>query len=399
MNKFVFVVCGGKEHIDELNLSLKFLRHYSKNEIIVVTDLERNETPIGHKNILDIKTPSELSNHQASIYLKTGLNKFLPKGYTYCYLDGDIIGINSQVDEIFSFFKTPIVFARDHCVIREFSPHALNCECVEANSKEEDIFNGKLSELFGKINLTDRNIKKQSEELLAIFTKYRNKPLKYLLQNLSYIFKRYIIPAKSIKMGNYTFLRRTRCWYNSDKEIILFDYPYYEKKLWGTSGIKFNKEGNFWEDKNGRKFEFKAPECEHLSKYLNKTYKLAIPDNWKHWNGGVFIFSDDSAEFLNYWHDITIKEFDNNYTKTRDQATLAVSVWKFGLENHNYIPEEYNWITEYANNKIAWNKDKGYTRDGFNTVFHPTLLHIYHEWGNENWSIWQSVIELIKKLK
>jgi hypothetical protein len=46
MNKFVFVVCGGSEHIEELNFSLKFLRKYSKNEIIVLSDLKRNEIKI-----------------------------------------------------------------------------------------------------------------------------------------------------------------------------------------------------------------------------------------------------------------------------------------------------------------------------------------------------------------
>jgi hypothetical protein len=398
MNKFVFVVCGGKEHIDELNLSLKFLGHYSNNEIIVVTDLPRNEIEIGHDNIIDVKTPENFSNHQASIYLKTGLNKFLPKGNNYCYLDGDIVAISKDVDNVFENYSSPITFAKDHCVINEFSPHALNCGCVEENLKEEDIFNEKLSILFGKINLTDSKIKKQSEDLLAIFTKYRKNPIKFLFQNVRYLSLRYVLPVKKVHFHNYNFIRKTKCWYNPEGQIILFDYPFYEKRLWGKSGIRFNRQGNYWETKEGKKFEFKAPLCSHLSEYLKKEYGHKIPDNWKHWNGGVFLFSDDSADFLNYWHKITIKEFENPYTKTRDQATLAASVWKFGLENHDNIPEQYNWITEYANNNIAWSQQKGYTKDGFMTRFKPKLLHIYHEWGNENWSIWQSVKELLNKI-
>lgn len=397
MNKFVFVVCGGREHIEELNFSLKFLRHFSNNEIIVLTDSKRNEIDIEHDNILQVETPAEFNNHQASIYIKTGINKFLPSGHNYCYLDGDIVAINENVDKVFEFYKSPISFAKDHCVMREFSPHAMNCNCVEENAKEEDIFNDKLGQLFGRINLTDSRIKKQSEELLAIFNTYRAKPLKYFFQNITYLLKRYVLPLNYFNLQKYRFVKRNKCWYNSLKEIILFDYPYYEKRLWGTSGIRFNKEGNFWEDKEGKKYEFKAPECNHLTEYIKKEYGIIIPDNWNHWNGGVFLFDDTSADFLNYWHEQTIKEFSNPYTKTRDQGTLALTVWKFGLQNQPTIPQEFNWITEYANNDIAWKKDFGYTRDGFKTHFSPNLLHIYHEWGKSGWSIWDSVVILGKE--
>lgn len=394
MNKFVFVVCGGKEHIEELNFSLKFLRHYSKNEIIVITDSKRNEIKIDHSNILDVETPAVYNNHEASIYLKTGINKHLEKGCNYCYLDGDIVAINSDVDKIFDYFMPPVSFAADHCRINEFSPHAMNCNCVEENLKEEYIFNEKLSGLFGKINLTDSHIKKQTEELLSVFYNYRKSPIKYFSGNIKYICQRYILPVRSFTFHTYRFNKNNKCWYNSDNEIVLFDYPYYEKKLWGTTGIRFNKDGNFWETKEGKKFEFKAPVCNHLTEYIRKEYGVKIPENWQHWNGGVFLFNDASWEFLNYWHEQTIKEFSNPYTKTRDQGTLALTVWKFGLQNHPTIPQEFNWITEFANNDIAWDKDKGYTRDGFKTTFSPALLHIYHEWGNEGWSIWNSVLEL-----
>jgi len=398
MNKFVFVVCGGKEHIEELNFSLKFLRHFSKNEIIVLTDSKRNEIDIEHNNIVQVKTPIEFDNHQASIYIKTGMNKHLPSGHLYCYLDGDIVAINDNVDNIFQFYKTPISFAKDHCVINEFSPHAMNCQCVEENLKEEDNFNAKLSALFGKINLTDSHIKKQTEELLSIFVKYRRNPIKHLFKNTKYLLQRYVLPIESFIFNNYKFQKKNKCWYNNNNEIILFDYPYYEKKLWGTAGIRFNKEENTWENKEGKKYEFKAPVCDHLTEYLKKEYKVNIPKDWQHWNGGVFLFDDSSADFLDYWHEQTIKEFLNPYTKTRDQGTLALTVWKFGLQNHPNIPKEFNWITEYANNEIIWDRIKGYTYDGFKTLFRPNLLHIYHEWGNNDWSIWNSVKELERQI-
>ena len=67
----------------------------SKNKIVVITDSGRNEIKIDHNNIIDIETPREFNNHQASIYLKTSINKFLEKGNNYCYLDGDIVRITS----------------------------------------------------------------------------------------------------------------------------------------------------------------------------------------------------------------------------------------------------------------------------------------------------------------
>ena len=70
---FVFVVCGKREHIDTLHLSLQYLKKYSKHEIKIITDSSRNEIEILHDQVIDIKTPTQYSHHQASIYLKTGI--------------------------------------------------------------------------------------------------------------------------------------------------------------------------------------------------------------------------------------------------------------------------------------------------------------------------------------
>ena len=105
-NKFIFVVCGAQEHIDTLHYSLEYLKKFSKSEIWVLTDSSRNETSIVHDNIIDIQTPQEFDHHQASIFLKTGIHHYFPKGNRYCYLDTDIIALSGQVDSIFNDYVT-----------------------------------------------------------------------------------------------------------------------------------------------------------------------------------------------------------------------------------------------------------------------------------------------------
>ena len=139
MNKFVFAVCGAKNYISQLAFSIERLKRFSRNEIIVVTDSRRNEIPISHENIIDIATPSEYNDHEASIFLKTSLHKILPYGHTYCYLDSDVVCLSEKVDEIFLHYSAPITFANDNAPFEYFSPHAMNCQCLENHAYHGEI--------------------------------------------------------------------------------------------------------------------------------------------------------------------------------------------------------------------------------------------------------------------
>ena len=134
-NIFVFVACGDDVHIKTLNYSLAHLKHFSNYEIIVISDFSRNTLRINHDNVLDVETPKKFNNHQASIYLKVGLHKFLDLNNNYCYLDSDVVAVSSKVNEVFKHFKAPIVFASDHCSIAQFSPNAINCNCLEKRNQ------------------------------------------------------------------------------------------------------------------------------------------------------------------------------------------------------------------------------------------------------------------------
>src|ERR1051325_4586776 len=130
-NVFVFVVCGNSEHLDTLHYSMQALKRYSRNIIMVVSDSSRNEYPIAYENQVDITTPGNLDHHQASIYLKTALHWHLPAGNNYCYLDTDVVAVDDKVDLVFNHFAAPITFAKDHCVLDQFSPSAMKCDCAK----------------------------------------------------------------------------------------------------------------------------------------------------------------------------------------------------------------------------------------------------------------------------
>ena len=404
MYSFVFVVCGSRIHVETLNFSLKFLRHFSHYPIIVITDSKRNEIPIVHDNIISVDTPEDMNHHEASIYLKTGLHKWVDlDNHTYCYLDSDIVTVDSKCNDIFQNKPNPIIFASDHCAFEEFSPHAINCGCLErivAKNEKFPEIRKKISENF-PLELTDdgtdMNFDKQKlDELFsAIKSKFWSNPF----SALRYFLLRYFIPVSEFKLGNYLFKRSNKCWYNNIGEIIDFDFDFYEKKLRQKIGVRFDKNLPGWIYADGENITPEIPRCNHLSSYLFERYNVQIPRNWRHWNGGVFLFDKESTEFMEYWHKTSVDEFKEKYSKTRDQGTLAATVWKFGLENNSVLPQKFNWITEYADKNISWDPEFGYTKDNYKSVFQPYLLHVYHKWGDKDWDIWQSVEKLYSEIQ
>lgn len=139
---FVFVVCGHKEHLVTLNYSLAFLRYFSAKEIIVVTDLSRNEIAISHHHVIDVPTEAAFNHHQAAIFLKTNLHKILPlNNRLYCYLDTDVIAVSKEVDHIFSQYNPPISFSTDHCKMMYFSPAAVyDLRYDEITAKQQKLY-------------------------------------------------------------------------------------------------------------------------------------------------------------------------------------------------------------------------------------------------------------------
>lgn len=387
MNKaFVFVVCGGKEHLETLHFSLNYLRKRTKQEIIVLTDSSRNEIPILHDSVIDVRCPEHYDHHQASIYLKTGIHLFLPKGKRYCYLDTDVIAIGNRTDEIFEKYQEPITFAQDHCEMNEFSASAVNCGCLEKWQDNWDRYNEAYEALNKNKQIPNYNLPKQ-KELRKVFHQLDND----VLSNLVFLLKYFLSPRKFRLNKDFYFDKKTRIWMHVTQGEVLHETPNVE--IAERAGLIYNRFTKKWFDADRRPLW--QPRCEHLNEYIqDKFHVKSTRPNWNHWNGGVFLFDDQSHEFLTKWHHWTISCFEDKRFRTRDQGTLIATVWSMQLQNHVTLSKKWNLLADYYSNKLvfhreydsfSWNQNEERTR--------PEFLHIYHHWGDADWDVWQWVIE------
>ena len=381
---FVFVVCGAAEHIETLHLSLAYLKKYSQKEIWVLTDSNRNELPIAHQHIIDVQTPVSYNHHQASIYLKTGIYQFLPKGNTYCYLDTDVVAVSSTCDDIFNEFIPPIRFAPDHCKVRKFSSHAVNCGCLAGRKADRDKFEKYMNDV-NAVTITEPRLVEKSKELQFEFDKL--KPLS--LSKITTAIRFFLSPKVFRLNRDFYFDKQNKTWHINTGEVIMYDVDM--EKMQQETGLVYNKWTKKWFNQQGEDIWY--DECNHLVEYIKETFQIEVKEkNWQHWNGGVFLFNDSSHEFLQAWHHKTMHIFTLPNWKTRDQGTLIATVWEFGLNHHPVLSKKFNFIADYYNNGLQVNLQKELiTDDGFKTVYQPSFVHVYHHWEDNTWPIWQWV--------
>lgn len=384
MNKhiFVFVVCGAREHIDTMHLSLQYLEKYSENDIYVLTDSSRNEIGIEHKHVIDVKTPAAFNHHQASIYLKTGIHRFLPQGNMYCYLDTDVIALSSECDSIFDEFVSPVRFAPDHCKVRKFSAYAVNCACLKSREKDRANFQRFVDEVNAS-TIIDPELSARGTELQFEFDQLKTSRFKRYKTALRY-FTSY--PVFRLNK-TFHFNKKTRTWHLSSGEIVMYEMDI--KKMQKATGLRYNKWNQKWYNKEGE--DIWQDECNHLTAEISKEFGIHVSEeNWQHWNGGVFLFNDSSHPFLDAWHTKTMHIFNQPSWKTRDQGTLIATAWEFGLQRHPVLSKKWNFIADYYNKGLALNAAADtVTDDGFATSYQPAFIHVYHNWGKKDWPLWQ----------
>lgn len=393
MNKFVFVVCGSQEHIDTLHFSLQYLRHFSKYEIIVVTDSSRNEIPVRHSNIVDVKTPEEFSNHQASIYLKVGLNKFLPPKNKYCYLDTDVIALSEDCDAIFNYQQGPVTFAADHCRMPKFSPSAVKCDCWEQNRKDIEALEALMEKFDPSRKQQDPLMEKKKQQLVHKFEIIKQNKLNYLFVSL-----RFLTTIKRFRLDEDTFYDRwKKVWHDREGRVIIMPAESMVKDIEKNSVWRWHPLRRRWLGPDGR--DVFNLECHHLPQYIRDRFGIVVSDkNFQHWNGGVFLFDDSSNDFLNAWFDKTMKIFTYPDWNTRDQGTLIATVWEMGLEKNPLLPQKFNFIADYNNPRLILDSEGNFTDNAFKTKVKPALVHIYHNFGKKGWDIWDYVESIGQKL-
>ena len=87
--------------------------------------------------------------------------------------------------------------------------------------------------------------------------------------------------------------------------------------------------------------------CRHLREEIRARFGIDIPDGKAHhWNGGLYLFDRASTDFAQSWHGNTLLTFGDAYWRIRDQGTLLVTQWQFGLQDHPLIPQNASRIID-----------------------------------------------------
>jgi len=125
---FIYCVCG-ERHARLVETSIRFLKRVSRADIVVVA---ARAGQISHDQTFSVQVPAGLTDHQASILLKTSLPRLVATTGVACYLDSDQIAVSPEVDAVFSFYRPPVTFAADHSTLDRFSRSAVRCGCLTA---------------------------------------------------------------------------------------------------------------------------------------------------------------------------------------------------------------------------------------------------------------------------
>ena len=386
--RYVFVCCGAREHVDTLHVALEALRKRTACDIIVVTDSARNEIPVVHHRVEDVATPAYLTHHQASIWLKTSLHRILPKGNRYVYLDTDILAIGTHPDGVFDEYIPPIRFAADHCRLMQFSPYAVNCRCLDENERLRSKINGLISEADPYFHTADETVRSERRQLQNVFGALNTSRLRKLGTAV-----RFVLTPRTFRLSRFYFDKRQKVWFNEHRVPVMYQVDM--KKIAKAEGLRWNVLKNEIQKPDGRSIWH--DHCDHLPRLIEKKFGVRVSDaDWQHWNGGVFLFSDESHEFMETWHRYTVSVFSDAEWKTRDQGTLVATAWKWGLQRQPVLDPTWNYIADYHNPRLRLSADGQTISTDGRRFIRPELVHVYHHFGDTGWEIWNWVERMSK---
>jgi len=92
-----------------------------------------------------------------------------------------------------------------------------------------------------------------------------------------------------------------------------------------------------------------------------------------------------------FGHESTLEIFDKPSWKIRDQGTLAMAAWKFGLEKNRPLDKKWNFLADNNNKQLRYNEEGYFSENNWNTKHKVNFVHIYHRFGDENWDLWNYI--------
>jgi len=394
---FVYVVCGDDKYIQTLNTSLKYLKKFTEKRIFVITDLSRNKSEINHHDIIDVKTDDAFSDHQAAIYLKTSIHRYLDlKNKLYCYLDSDVLTISSAADTIFNQAFEIVGFCPDNITFDYFSPYAVNCECIDQCIHNKTILLKAIdeySELYKRWKEDCNN--SSGIDLQSKLDKIKRNKIGNIIPVINHTLQKVLPFVKQIHLLGYKKDKKTKEWFDKNGSRILYPIADFEVFVNHKTGFGYNHKLKSWCLKN-QSYDVTKPRCTHLHDEIKKDFNInIIPENWQHPNGGVFLFDEKSTGFLERWHYLTLEIFQKNNWKTRDQGTLAIAFWEYGMCKKRLLPGEFNYIIDYFCTPVEYNPNRGFTKDNFKTYSHPIFIHLFHHFGDQNWAVWKNIESIL----
>jgi hypothetical protein len=253
-----------------------------------------------------------------------------------------------------------------------FSPSAINCGCAK-----------RFTEWHSKFFPAPENpLKKKA--LLAKFDEKKKNKLGY-----AWVTLKFKLAKNKFKLDDDSFYDKERAlWHDKSGMPVIYEKSVNDWKKEIEASANDQKRKPTWKPEDVNIIEGR---CDHLKEQIKKTFSIEVTDpKWNHWNGGVFLFDDQSAGFLNAWHERTIYIFGQPEWKTRDQGTLIATVWESGLQDHPTLPIAYNFIADY-NKKMDHLGDLRFKLEDVAETIEPFFLHVFHHWNDKKWDVWQAV--------
>ena len=147
--------------------------------------------------------------------------------------------------------------------------------------------------------------------------------------------------------------------------------------------------------------------CDHLAEAIRARFGVVVGEpDWRHWNGGVFVFDAAAWPLLDTWHEYSRAIMAAAEWRTRDQGTLIAAAWRHGLQDLPLLPRAYNTIVDRlygvpearrgAIGAADLHVDRSYSLAPDSPLPRPHLLHFVNEGvGARGWPNWDEAEALL----